>query len=114
MCLASQGFILIDDEVSGEIPETSIDVSNFFMGYGPVAGPNFEHTLGRRRTPHCCQTSLDPFQYASLRGYDLFLSVGALVKRPEFLGFLGDVAAWPPLGLAVPRTLLARADQVIE
>lgn len=60
MCLASQGFILIDDEVSGEIPETSIDVSNFFMGYGPVAGPNFEHTLGRRRTPTAARPHSTP------------------------------------------------------
>jgi hypothetical protein len=36
------------------------------------------------------------------------------MKRPEFLGFIGDVAAWLPLGLAVPPMLLARADQVTE
>jgi hypothetical protein len=36
------------------------------------------------------------------------------MKWPEFLGFLGDVAAWLPLGPAVPPTLLARADQVNE
>ena len=45
------------------------------------------------RAPHCRQTSLGPFQYASLSGYDPFPSVGARMKRPEFLGFLGDLAA---------------------
>ena len=84
------------------------------MGHGPVAGPNFEDPSGRPPRPHCRQTSLRPFQYASLSGYDPFPSVGARMKRPEFVGFLGDLAAWPPLGLAVPPTLLARPDQVIE
>jgi hypothetical protein len=36
------------------------------------------------------------------------------MKRPEFLGFIGDVAAWPPLGLVVPPMFLARADEVTE
>jgi hypothetical protein len=72
------------------------------------------HPSGRSPCPHCCQTSLGPFQCASLSGYDLFPSVGARMKRPEFLGFIGDVAAWLPLCLAVPPMLLARADQVTE
>jgi len=36
------------------------------------------------------------------------------MKRPEFLGFFGGVAPWPPLGLAVPSMPLARDGQVIE
>ncbi len=36
------------------------------------------------------------------------------MKRQEFLGFLGGVAPWPSFSLAVPSTLLARDDQVIE
>lgn len=64
--------------------------------------------------PHRCQTSLGPFQYASLNGYDPFQSLGARMKRPELLVFFGGVAPWPSLGLAVPSMLLARDDQVIE
>jgi hypothetical protein len=36
------------------------------------------------------------------------------MKRREFLGFLGGVALWPRLDLAVLSTLLARNDQAIE
>jgi hypothetical protein len=36
------------------------------------------------------------------------------MKRREFLGFLGGVAPWPSLGLAVPSTFFVHDDQVIE
>jgi hypothetical protein len=102
-------FILVQtDEVSGEIPETSVYV------IGLSQALILMHPSDRPPRTHYCQMSLGPFQYASLSEYDPFPSVGARMKRREFLGFLGGVAPWPSLGLAGLPMLLARDDQVIE
>jgi hypothetical protein len=82
---------------------------------GPVEAQILMLPSDRPPCPHRCQTSLGPFQYASLNGYDPFQSLGARMKRPEFLGFFrwrsAVAVAWPSCATSMP---LARDSQVIE